>query len=111
MGCKLILRLSEYLIMIFSSSYAPSDLFVLLSWSCGLFTVCVKHNAQFTLSDSWRVLIESMANLLDMIAESTKAKPALKKGALVRTRRALRSVWSNLASFALCYCSSFQSGR
>ena len=40
-----------------------------------------------------------MAILLDMIAESTKAKPALKKGALVRTRRALRSVWNNSAFF------------
>ena len=34
-----------------------------------------------------------------MVAESTKAKPALKKGALVRTRRALRSVLNNFASF------------
>lgn len=82
----------------FSSSYAPSDLFVLLSWSCGLYTVCVKHNPQFTSSNSWKVLIGSMATLLDMVTESTKAKPALKKGALVRTRRALRSVWSNLTS-------------
>jgi len=82
----------------FSSSYAPSDLFVLLSWSCGLYTVSVKHNPQFTSSSSWKVLIGSMATLLDMVAESTKAKPALKKGALVRTRRALRSVWNNLAS-------------
>jgi hypothetical protein len=81
------------------SSYAPSDLFVLLSWSCGLYTVCIKHNAQFTLSDPWKALIGSMATLLDMIAESTKAKPALKKGALVRTRRALRSVCSNSAFF------------
>ena len=80
------------------SSYAPSDLFVLLSWSCSLYTVCLQHNAQFTKSDSWKVLIGSMATLLDMIAESTKAKPALKKGALVRTRRALRLVWSNPAN-------------
>lgn len=89
---------SVLLIMIFlCSSYAPSDLFVLLSWSCGLYTVCLKHNSQFTSSDPWKVLVGSMATLLDMIAESTKAKPALKKGALVRTRRAIRSVWSNSA--------------
>ena len=49
------------------------------------------------MSDSWKLLIGSMATLLDMITESTKAKPALKKGALVRTRRALRSVWSGPA--------------
>lgn len=74
------------------SAYAPSNIFVLLSWSCGLYTVCVKHNSQFSASNSWRVLIGSMALLLDMITESTKAKPSVKKGALVRTRRALRSV-------------------
>ena len=90
-----------------SSSYAPSDLFVLLSWSCGLYAVCIKHDPHFTSSNSWKGLITSMAILLDIIAESTKAKPALKKGALVRTRRALRSVWSNLASFnSSCLSSS-----
>ena len=92
------------------SSYAPSDLFVLLSWSCGLYTVCLKHNAQFTSSDPWKVLVGSMATLLDMIAESTIAKPALKKGALVRTRRALRSVWRNSASFYSGYSFFTQAG-
>ncbi|KAF8161530.1 armadillo-type protein [Crassisporium funariophilum] len=77
-------------------SYAPSDLFVLLSWSCGLYTICAKHNPQFTSSNSWKLLIGSMAILLDMVTESTKAKPSLKKGALVRTRRALRSVSNHL---------------
>jgi hypothetical protein len=74
-----------------SDCYAPSDLFVLLSWSCGLDTVYLKHDPLFTLSNSWKVLIGSMETLLDMVAESAKAKPALKKGALVRTRRTLRS--------------------
>ena len=74
------------------SSYAPSDLFVLLSWCCGLYTVCIKHNPYFTSSTSWSALVGSLASVLDMISESSKAKPALKHGALVRTRRALRSV-------------------
>ena len=74
------------------SSYAPSDIYVLLSWACGLYTVCVKHNPDFITSNSWRVLVGSMALLLDMLMESTQAKPSLKHGGIVLTRRALRSV-------------------
>jgi hypothetical protein len=69
------------------SSYAPSDIYVLLSWACGLYTVCVKHNPDFITSNSWRVLVGSMALLLDMLMESTQAKPSLKHGGLVLTRR------------------------
>ncbi|KAF8911690.1 armadillo-type protein [Gymnopilus junonius] len=79
-----------------SDSYAPSDLFVLLSWSCGLYTICVKHNPHFPASSSWRVLVGSLAVLLDMLTESTKAKFSLKKGSLVRTRRALRTEGSKI---------------
>ncbi|KAG2015263.1 translational activator GCN1 [Coprinopsis cinerea AmutBmut pab1-1] len=74
-----------------ANSYAPSNLFVLLSWSCGLYTTCTKHNPEFPSSPSFRVLVGSMAFLLDMLTESTLAKPSLKQGGLVRTRRALRS--------------------
>ena len=74
------------------SSYAPSDIYVLLSWACGLYTVCVKHNSDFITSNYWRVLVGSMALLVDMLMESTQAKPSLKHGGLVLTRRALRSV-------------------
>ncbi|KAF9479098.1 ARM repeat-containing protein [Pholiota conissans] len=79
-----------------ADSYAPSDLFVLLSWSCGLYTVCVKHNPDFPKSNPWRALIGSLALVLDMLTESSKAKPSLKKGGLVRTRRALRSAGKNV---------------
>ncbi|KAF9561868.1 ARM repeat-containing protein [Agrocybe pediades] len=85
---------AEYVGNIFS--YAASDLFVLLNWSCGLYTICVKHNPHFSTSNAWRALIGSLALLLDMISESSKAKPSLKKGALVRTRRALRSAGSKI---------------
>ncbi|KAH9485783.1 eIF-2-alpha kinase activator gcn1 [Psilocybe cubensis] len=74
-----------------SDSCAPSDLFVLHSWACGLFTVCVKHNPHFAASNSWRVLAGSMGILFDMLSDSSKAKPAVKKGVLTRTRRALRA--------------------
>lgn len=74
------------------SSHAPSDLFVLLSWTCGLYTTCVRSDPDFVESNSWRVVIGSMAMLLDMLLVSSIAKPSLKHGGLVRTRRALRSV-------------------
>ncbi|KAF8063638.1 armadillo-type protein [Lyophyllum atratum] len=75
----------------FSSSYASSDLFVLLSWSCGIYTVCAKASPEFSSTNVWRVLVGSMATLLDMLNASTKAKTSMLQGALVRVRRALRS--------------------
>ncbi|KAF8057458.1 armadillo-type protein [Lyophyllum atratum] len=75
----------------FSSSYASSDLFVLLSWSCGIYTVCAKASPEFSSTNVWRVLVGSMATLLDMLSASTKAKTSMLQGALVRVRRALRS--------------------
>ncbi|KAG6884724.1 hypothetical protein C0993_008705 [Termitomyces sp. T159_Od127] len=74
------------------SSYASSDLFVLLSWSCGIYTTCVKTSSEFPSTNVWRVLVGSMATLLDMINASAKAKQSLMHGALVRVRRALRSI-------------------
>ena len=75
-----------------TSSCAPSDLFALLSWSCGIYATCIGNNPNFLQSGSWRVLVGSMTILLDMLLSSFNAKPTLKHGGLVRTRRALRSV-------------------
>ncbi|KAG6896538.1 hypothetical protein C0992_007574 [Termitomyces sp. T32_za158] len=74
-----------------SSSYASSDLFVLLSWSCGIYTTCVNTRPEISSTNVWPVLVGSMATLLDMINASAKAKQSLVHGALVRVRRALRS--------------------
>ncbi|TFK26296.1 translational activator GCN1 [Coprinopsis marcescibilis] len=74
-----------------ADSYAPANLFVLHSWSCGLYTTCMKANPAFTSTNPFRVLVGSMAFLFDMINESKAAKPSLKHGVLIRTRRALRS--------------------
>ncbi|KAF9059496.1 armadillo-type protein [Rhodocollybia butyracea] len=74
-----------------SSSYAPSDLFVLLSWCSGIYSVCLEVNPHFTETSSWKSVVGSLAILLDMLCDSNRAKPSLKNGALVRTRRALRS--------------------
>jgi hypothetical protein len=75
-----------------ASSYAPSDLFVLLSWSCGLYSICLKTNPDFPETQSWRVLVGILATLFDMILSSIIAKASLKHGAFVRVRRAIRSV-------------------
>ncbi|KAG6915850.1 hypothetical protein DXG01_009609 [Tephrocybe rancida] len=73
------------------SSYASSDMFVLLSWSCGIYTICVNASPEFSSTNVWRVLVGSMATLLDMLNASTQAKKSLTHGALVRVRRSLRS--------------------
>ena len=75
------------------SSFAAGDMFVLLSWSCRIYAIYVKSDGEFSLSNSWRSLITSMATLLDVILGSGQAKFSLKRGALVRVRRALRSVF------------------
>ncbi|KAG6810659.1 hypothetical protein H0H92_010871 [Tricholoma furcatifolium] len=78
------------------SSYASSDIFVPLSWSCGIYSVCMKASPEFPSTNVWRVLVGSMATLLDMLNASTQAKPSLIKGALVRVRRALRSAGAKI---------------
>lgn len=81
----------------FSSSYAAADLFVLLNWSCGLYTTCLAASPDFVSSDGWRALTGIFATLLDLqLAPSTRSKPTMQKSALVRTRRALRSAPQHL---------------
>ncbi|KAJ8595557.1 ARM repeat-containing protein [Rhizopogon salebrosus TDB-379] len=78
------------------SAYAPSDIFVLLSWACGLYATCLRSSPDFTSSPLWRVLVQIFATLLDMQLCSTRTKPTMQKSALVRTRRALRSASKEL---------------
>ncbi|KAH0828924.1 armadillo-type protein [Lanmaoa asiatica] len=79
------------------SSYAAADIFVLLNWSCGLYTTCVSDSPDFSSSDAWRVLTGVLATLLDLqLNPSTRSKHTMQKSALVRTRRALRSAPEHL---------------
>ncbi|PBK90411.1 ARM repeat-containing protein [Armillaria gallica] len=80
-----------------SSACAPSDLFTLLSWCCGIYTICIQHNPGFSETQSWNALLGSMALLLDMVSDSSRAKESLKHAALVRTRRAFRSAGGKLS--------------
>ncbi|OJA10082.1 hypothetical protein AZE42_06300 [Rhizopogon vesiculosus] len=73
-------------------TYAPADIFVLLSWTCGLYATCLRSSPGFTSSSLWKVLVQIFATLFDMqLNRSTRTKPTMQKSALVRTRRALRS--------------------
>ncbi|KAL4249154.1 TOG domain-containing protein [Abortiporus biennis] len=74
------------------SSFAASDMLVLLSWSCGIYSTCLRVNADFSKSKAWEPLLTVIASLLDsLLDENTKVKSSIQKSALVRTRRALRS--------------------
>ncbi|KAH9976102.1 ARM repeat-containing protein [Lactifluus volemus] len=74
------------------NSNAPADLFSLLSWCCTLYAVLVCHSTTFSASASWTSLVTSMATLLDLLLQpSIHARTSLRKGAVVRARRALRS--------------------
>lgn len=65
---------------------------MLLCWSCGIYAAVLKIAPDFASSPLWRVLLVTMATLFDVIRSmSTQTKPTLQKGALARTRRALRS--------------------
>jgi len=77
-----------------ASSYAPADIFVLLSWSCGLYTVCMSCNPRFSSTQCWKALTSALSSLFDLLmAESTGTKASMRKSGLTRVRRALRSVY------------------
>ncbi|OCH93463.1 ARM repeat-containing protein [Obba rivulosa] len=79
------------------NSYASADMFVLLSWTCGLYISCVKTNPNFASTPSWESLLGVMATLVDLLLnESVRVKPSVQKSALVRTRRALRASPTNI---------------
>ncbi|KAJ8518630.1 hypothetical protein ONZ45_g4322 [Pleurotus djamor] len=77
-------------------SPASSNVFVLLSWSCGIYAVCLKANPDFTRSQSWTRLVTCMALLFDLLLDSGHAKHSLVHSAYVRVRRAIRNVSGQL---------------
>jgi hypothetical protein len=78
---------------IFSSSCAPADVYVLLCWTCTLYQACFDIDPEFHASRPYAVLVDVLAKLSDfMLNDSVRAKASLRESALVRTRRALRSV-------------------
>ncbi|KAI0077211.1 ARM repeat-containing protein [Panus rudis PR-1116 ss-1] len=75
-----------------AGGHAPSDVYVLLSWASGLYTVCLKTNPTFPSTSAWKAALGSLALLLDLLLDpSSHAKHSLRTSALVRVRRALRS--------------------
>ena len=92
--CGPFLRFNnDCLTSFFHSSYAPSTFFVLLSWSCRIFTTYLTVNPHFPSTNGWNVLLGSMATLIEMLTAADGAKRSMVNGALVRVRRALRSVY------------------
>lgn len=81
-----------YDVLNYTSALAGSSLFVLLSWCCGIYTVCIKTNPMFTDTQSFGVLVRIISILLDMLLDSDQNKPSMKTGAVARVRRALRVV-------------------
>lgn len=76
-----------------SSAFSSTDMFVLLSWICGLYTACLKCSPDFSATRPWNTLVGIMASFLDLLLdERIQSKKSIQKSALVRTRRALRSV-------------------
>lgn len=90
----------------FFSSYAPADVFVLLSWSCGLYTVCLHAQPSFASTHQWKGLVGSMALLLNFLLGESRTKSSMQKSALVRTRRALRSAPEQLPALISTLLSS-----
>ncbi|KAJ7623265.1 armadillo-type protein [Roridomyces roridus] len=70
---------------------APSDIYALLCWSCALLPLVVD-------SPRLNALERVMAGLFDALQAFSRAKPAIRVGAITRVRRALRSVSNELLS-------------
>jgi hypothetical protein len=74
-------------------SYAATDIFVLLNWACGIYSVCSKTSSDFTSTRSWPAVIGIISSLLELLLSPTShVKPAVRKNAVTRVRRTLRSV-------------------
>jgi hypothetical protein len=84
------------------ATYASTDLFVLLSWCCGIYEVCTKSAEDFPAARAWPILVGLIATLSDLLlSPASRTKPAIQKTTIVRTRRALRSVCAPMP----CHCS------
>ncbi|EIW80197.1 ARM repeat-containing protein [Coniophora puteana RWD-64-598 SS2] len=75
------------------SAYAPANIFVLLSWCSALYSTLLRSDPSYpTASQGWIPLVVSLAALLDLqLTRGTRTKPSMRRAALVRTRRALRT--------------------
>lgn len=95
-GCVLYhspIASSRLMTRLLPRAHASTDVFVLLSWCCGIYTVCLQCNPEFPSERSWSPLVSTIAALLNLLLDkATKTKPTVQKSALVRTRRALRTV-------------------
>jgi hypothetical protein len=87
----IVYSLSE---IIFSCrSVAPSQVSVLLSWICALYSLLLSLNHLFMGTPAWQKLVTAFALVLDTLLDpGCPAKPSVRKQSIVQARRAVRSV-------------------
>ncbi|KZT41926.1 ARM repeat-containing protein [Sistotremastrum suecicum HHB10207 ss-3] len=76
------------------ASFAPTNCYVLLNWACALYSGLVlnRDTDAFLHSAEFPLLVVSLALAIDFIlSDSSRAKPTMRRSALVRVRRALRN--------------------
>ncbi|KDQ20094.1 hypothetical protein BOTBODRAFT_101949 [Botryobasidium botryosum FD-172 SS1] len=70
---------------------ALSNQYVLLTWMCSLYGVCLALDSSFTSRPVWTSTVRVLATLLDSIlGADSKSKGSIQKSATVITRRAVR---------------------
>jgi hypothetical protein len=78
------------------ASRATTDLFVLLSWACGIYGTCLKVSDGWADTRSFNVTLGLVAILLDFVVSGTRVRPVLQRSAITKARRTLRSVSARL---------------
>lgn len=79
--------------MVNSSSSAPANQFVLLNWACVLYETLLKTDVKPPAAKPFTTLVGVIASMLDcLLDKSMRVKDTIRKGAVVRTRRAIRMV-------------------
>ncbi|KIJ51382.1 hypothetical protein M422DRAFT_43931 [Sphaerobolus stellatus SS14] len=74
-----------------SSSSAPGNQFVLLNWACVVYTWICQSSSKFS-DQALKSILSTLASLLDSLLDQTAhIKQAIRRGAVVRARRAIRS--------------------
>lgn len=76
-----------------TSAIAPTQVSVVLTWTCSLYSLILSLNEHFIRTPAWKQLITTFALLLDALLDSqVDIKSTLRKSAVVQARRAVRSV-------------------
>jgi len=76
-----------------TSAIASTQVSVLLTWTCSLYSLILPLNEHFIRTPAWKQLITTFSLLLDVLLDSQiDIKSTVRKSAVVQARRAVRSV-------------------